>query len=116
MRVRPSTVHKLPSRKLGSFGHSPLGAALEFMTLSWFRFEVFLIWLVLALGILANPWPNTLSAMLFSFSSPLLAIGIWILLKATGWIFYFVPAIGRFWGWSSALEWALGVHRWCGVY
>lgn len=100
MRVRPMVIHKLPSRQRGSLGHWPVGALLEFITLSWFRFEVFIVWLAVALVAISVPWRDLKAAVVMGVASPLVSIGLLLLLKVVGWVFYFTPGMSKIWGWS----------------
>jgi len=103
MRSGPALHYHLPARRAGSFGSSPIGRIAESVTLTWFRFEILLLWLALVAGFLAmslNDWSSALRALLFS---PVMALALWVLLKLTGWLFYFVPGVGRAWGWGRLM-------------
>ena len=97
----PDLHYRLRSRPVGSFGRSPLGRIAESVTLSWFRFEVFLLWMIVVCA--ATSAQNMSSALLILIASPATALTLWVLIKLLGWIFYFIPAVGRFWGWGRLL-------------
>lgn len=103
MNGSPKLHYHLPSRMAGSFGSSTPGRIAESLTLTWFRFEIFLIWLILVPVIVLGPADSLLSRLFLSALSPIAASAIWVLLKLTGWVFYFVPGMGRFWGWGRMI-------------
>lgn len=103
MSAGPELRYSLPARTAGSFGSSTLGRVAEALTLTWFRFEVFLVWLVLLLVIGASTTEDVPSKLVFLVLSPAAAVGVWILLKLTGWVFYFVPGMGKLWGWGRII-------------
>lgn len=103
MNSGPDLHYHLRSRTAGSFGTSPLGRIAESLTLTWFRFEFVLSWLVVLVGIVASLGLGTGAAALAILLSPMTALALWLLLKLTGWLFYFVPKIGPLWGWGRLL-------------
>jgi hypothetical protein len=103
VRGSPELHYHLPARLPGSFGTSGLARAAESLTLTWSRFEVFLVWLILVPVILASPSESVLAMLGLSVLSPIGALAIWVLLKLTGWVFYFVPGVGRLWGWGRII-------------
>ena len=38
--------------------------------------------------------------MIFVLLSPVTALVFWVLFRIAGWIFYFVPGVGKLWGWG----------------
>src|SRR5690242_18071802 len=100
MSSGPELHYHLPPRNAGSFGSSFPGRIAESLTLTWFRFEVSLVWLCLFPVILATPPGDFLSKLSFSALSPIAALAIWLLMKASGWVFYFIPGMGKIWGWG----------------
>jgi hypothetical protein len=102
MSAGPKLHYSLPARTAGSFGSSALGRVAEALTLTWFRFEVFLMWLLMILVIAAAAEDNP-SPLLLLVLSPVTALGLWILLKLTGWVFYFMPGMGKLWGWGRLI-------------
>ena len=103
MRSAPALHYRLPSRRAGSFGQSPLGRIAENLTLTWFRFELTLLWILVLSLPLAIPWPNFGLALLSIAVSPLIALVLWALIKLSGWTLYFVPGVNRIWGWSHII-------------
>lgn len=103
MSAGPKLHYSLPARTAGSFGSSALGRVAETVTLTWFRFEVFLVWLLLISAISAGTTEGFVSKLLLLVLSPVAALAIWILLKLTGWAFYFVPGMGKLWGWGRII-------------
>lgn len=103
----PELHYHLPCRTAGSFGASTPGRVAESLTLTWFRFEVFLIWLALVPVIVASPAGSFTTRTLLALVSPLAAVAIWVLFKLTGWVLYLVPGLGKLWGWGRiAFLWA----------
>lgn len=99
MRNRPAFVYSLPARRAGSFGTSGIGRLAEALTTTWFRFEAFLVWLLVAIGLIVAPPPSlalTAFAVLFS---PLTAVIFVVVFKAIAWIAYFIPKMGALVGW-----------------
>lgn len=43
---------------------------------------------------------GTSAGLLMIVGSPLLAFGLWILLRMAGWLLYFVPGINKLWAWG----------------
>jgi hypothetical protein len=103
MNSTPDLHYHLPSRSAGSFGTSPPGRFAEALTLTWLRFEAFLIWLVLLAALIAAPSGSAVSKLVLLAVSPAAAFAVWVLLKLTGWVFYFVPGLGRLWGWGRII-------------
>lgn len=103
MSAGPELHYSLPARTVGSFGSSALGRVAEALTLTWFRFEVFLVWLVLLFVIGASTTEDVPAKLLFLVLSPVAAVAVWILLKLSGWVFYFVPGMGKLWGWTRII-------------
>ena len=93
MRSGPALHHHLPARRAGSFGLSPMGRVAEGITLTWFRFEVFLLWLAFVFGCLLMLTNNVSTGLLAFLLSPMMALALWVVFKLTGWLFYFVPGI-----------------------
>lgn len=103
MSGSPELHYHLPSRTAGSFGSSMPGQVAESLTLTWFRFEVFLIWLAMVPFVAAGPADSFLSRLFLAILSPMAAAAFWVLLKLTGWVLYFVPGIGKLWGWGRMI-------------
>jgi hypothetical protein len=71
----------LKSRRVGSFGTSPLGRLLEWLTLIWWRFTCALIAVPIAIGLSTSlPADQKLGLVI---ASPLLALTYWYLLLLT---------------------------------
>ena len=99
----PELHYSLPARTAGSFGSSLPGRIAESFTLTWFRFEVFLAWIVVILAALLGSSQSAAQPLLTVITSPIMAVAIWALMKLTGWIFYFLPGIGQLWGWGRLM-------------
>jgi hypothetical protein len=96
MHSVPTSRRRLPSRRSGSFGSSSAARIAESLTLTWFRFEIFLLWCaVAATAPAAESSGQLLLALLLS---PLTALVLWLLSKLAGWVFYFIPGINKLWG------------------
>ena len=98
VRERPALHYRLPSRRAGSFGTGMFARALEWTTATWFRFEVVLIWLIVVFVTVPSAGDRPVYLLSICLVSPALALGIWILLKLSGIIFYFIPWMNRIWG------------------
>jgi hypothetical protein len=75
---------------------------LEFATASWFRFGVFLLWLFLLFASLASLASGG-AGLAMLFWSPFAALGLMILVRLAGWLFYFVPGAGPLWGYGRLI-------------
>lgn len=93
----PDFHYRLPSRRAGAFGSSPAGQFAEFVTLTWFRLEAFVIWLLLIPILLIASSQSFGGWLVTLLVSPAFALAFWGLLKLTGWVFYFVPVMGKVW-------------------
>src|ERR1700730_16881968 len=92
----PNLRYRLRSRSPGSFGKSRLAKAAEWITTTWVRFDIFCAWIGCFIVILATPVPNyaaVVSKLPMLILSPLVAIIIYIFLKAVSIILYFVPGL-----------------------
>ncbi|HEV7658219.1 MAG TPA: hypothetical protein VGO55_00080 [Allosphingosinicella sp.] len=99
----PALHYHLPARRPGSFGSSAIGRVAESATLTWFRFELVLAWLAVVIFSLAIPWSSFGAAALVLMTSPITALALVVLLKLCGWVFYFVPGMGKLWGWGRVI-------------
>ena len=100
MRAIPAFTHRLPNRRAGSFGTSPVGRAAEWLTYSWLRFEAFLTWLILLALFSAMEWQSPLAFLSAIVGSPVLAVFTVFTLKVMGWMFYFIVGAGNLWAWG----------------
>lgn len=101
MRSRPAFIYSLPSRAKGSFGPSSLARLGEALTLTWFRFELFLVWLLGATALALSPPPSAVLTAMSVLFSPIAAIFMLLLLKTLMWVAYFVPRVGVVAGWMT---------------
>ena len=99
MRNRPAFVYSLPARGAGSFGTSGIGRLADALTLTWFRFETFLVWILVAISLIAAPPPTLALTSLAVILSPLTAAFFVLLFKTLGWVAYFIPRVGAVVGW-----------------
>jgi hypothetical protein len=99
----PDLHYSLRARPAGSFGSSPIGRIAQNLTLTWFQFEASLLWLFVMASSLALPWPSAGAAALAFVAAPITALALWILVKLTGWVFYFIPKVGPIWGWGRLI-------------
>ncbi len=98
----PELHYTLRARTAGSFGSSLPGQIAESVTATWFRLEVSLLWAVVVLLTVAAA-QDPASSLYMLIISPATAFALWVLLKLTGWVFYFIPGIGKFWGWGRII-------------
>lgn len=100
MTSGPDLHYTLTARSPGSFGSSLAGRVAETLTLTWFRFEVTLAWLLFAPFLIFSSSEDFGTKILMAAFSPIIAVVFWATLKSAGWVFYFLPGIGRVWGWG----------------
>ncbi len=103
MRGVPAFHVNLPSRRRGSFGRSRAAEVAEQLTLTWFRFEVAIIWFLMLSMILFGPVSSVAVATWQTLLSPFAALTFWAGLKLAGWVIYFIPKINVVWGWGRIL-------------
>ena len=103
MRSTPSLHYRLRSRQPGSFGTSRAGRVFEFVTLSWFRFEIALLWLGMAIALISAPWNNMSMMLIVMLFSPAVAFMLWFLMKSVGIVFYFLPGMNWVWGYGRII-------------
>src|SRR5262245_32278096 len=89
----PTYHYHFPRRKAGSFGSSRAGKVCEWLTVTWFRLDVFLTWIVLVMTIIVVPPPPDLPRIAMLLMSPLIAVVLRVSLYLFGWIVYFVPVL-----------------------
>jgi hypothetical protein len=97
MNSGPRLRYRLPHRTAGSFGHSAIGRAGEWLTASWPRFGTFLSWLTIVLFAFSSS-QSDYELLLVLASSPLLAIFVYVGCVLAGWISYFIPVTGTLFG------------------
>lgn len=94
----PVLRYRLASRRAGVFGSSTVGLAVEWLTATWFRFEVFVAWLLIILFGLTQPL-TVQTIVVGALVSPLVAVLICVALKITGWVLFFLPGTNSLLGW-----------------
>jgi hypothetical protein len=102
---RANLNYTLPARKPGSFGLSLPGQVAEWVTTTWFRFSVFLIWVPTAAAILMSSY-SAIQKVGLLLVSPVAAAFYVALLRVILFALLFVPKIGPIFGWLRVLYYA----------
>lgn len=106
MGNRPAFVYSLPARRAGSFGTSGIGRLAEALTTTWFRFETFLVWILVAVSLIVAPPPSFALTSFAVIFSPITAVFFVVVFKALSWVAYFIPKIGAVAGWLRYIFYA----------
>ena len=64
----PRKTFKLPHRTKKPLGISPFLLAIDWLSTTWFRFNVTLIWIVITTVVAFAPYPMTAKLIIFMFS------------------------------------------------
>lgn len=95
MHRLPTIHYKFPHRRPGTFGGSLPGDFAEWVTTTWLRFGIFVLWLIVAVVVLLTPSAiEGAPKILLLLISPLFAAFLFLALKLSRAIFYFLPVAG----------------------
>jgi hypothetical protein len=88
----PTLHYDLPRRRAGFFGGSPPGQAIEWITTTWLRFNIFLCWMLLVVLLVVGPMPSgRFSIFGMLLVSPIAAFILYVGIVLAGWIAYILP-------------------------
>lgn len=97
--MRPRFRYRLVSRRAGSFGASAVGRAMEWLTMSWIRFEIALAWVAVLLSLFVGSSGAPAELTFGLLASPIIAVVVWVILKGIGFVARQLPILGPIWGW-----------------
>ena len=92
MHTVPAFERTLPNRKLGKFASWPLGQFLEWITLTWWRFNVAMLTVLFIVSTASSPGDTQLTMVQYLFVAPA-AIVAYPILKVVIFVLAFIPLV-----------------------